>query len=173
MATNKCRECFHQITISEYNYSVEKFEVPLCLKCQQKLKDPLSNATPEAIGLYFALRKNGVSAELEKNDGYKHIDIAVTKARLNIEVDGVQHNTSLDQTISDLRRTYYSFKKGYFTLRIPNTLLHNEKTFLETVDLICEIAEISKDRFQALNANRSKEKPKSNNLLSGILSWFD
>jgi very-short-patch-repair endonuclease len=66
----------------------------------------------------------GVPAELEKFDGYKTIDIAVVEAKVNIEVDGMQHKYNSRQALADLKRTYYSFKKGYITLRIPNTLIN-------------------------------------------------
>ena len=77
-----------------------------------------------------------VPAELEKWDGFKTIDIAVTDAKVNIEVDGLHHNYSHNQALSDLKRTYYSFKKGYLTLRIPNTLI--EWSVDETADYITE-----------------------------------
>jgi very-short-patch-repair endonuclease len=35
-------------------------------------------------------------------DGYKTIDIAVTHARVNIEVDGLHHNFEPDQALADL-----------------------------------------------------------------------
>ena len=62
-------------------------------------------------------------ARLEKWDGYKTIDIAIPECKINIEVDGLQHNFNADQALSDLQRTYYSFLKGYLTLRVPNSLL--------------------------------------------------
>ncbi len=93
--------------------------------------------TEEAKRLFYELKKRGVPAELEKFDGYKHIDIAIPEAKFNIEVDGMHHNFSSKQALADLKRTYYSFKKGYFTLRIPNPLIREE---IENVaDLITEI----------------------------------
>jgi very-short-patch-repair endonuclease len=148
----ECFECFTSIDEQVWDYSMEKFGVPLCRECQVKLEKALSKATDEAKRLYFELKRKRVPAELEKWDGSKHIDIAVTKSRLNIEVDGSHHNTSSRQALSDLKRTYYSFKRGYFTLRIPNALLHDKSFFEEVVNLICEITEIS--------AQRNRYRPK-------------
>ena len=93
------------------------------------------------MALYFLLRKKGIPAELEKSDGFKTIDIAVVKAKLNIEVDGSHHNTMHDQALADLQRTYYAFEKGYFTLRIPNSLLKNRLT--ETAEHVANFVELS------------------------------
>lgn len=76
--------------------------------------------------LYVVLRRRGVYAELEKYDGFKTIDIAVTNAKVNIEVDGMQHNYNAGQALADLKRTYYAFRKGFLTLRIPNSLVRND-----------------------------------------------
>lgn len=72
--------------------------------------------------MYFALKDRGVPPELEKSDGFKSINIAVPHAKVNIEVDGMQHSYNGKQALSDLHRPLHSFKKGYSTLRIPNTL---------------------------------------------------
>jgi len=49
-----------------------------------------------------------------ERDGYKHIDIAIPEAKINIEIDGVHHNYNAQQALSDLKRTYYSFKKIFY-----------------------------------------------------------
>ena len=61
-------------------------------------------ATPEAKLLFLELKRLGISAELEKFDGYKTIDIAITSAMVNIEVDGGQHNSNPNQALADLKR---------------------------------------------------------------------
>ncbi len=101
--------------------------------------------TFEAKKLYYALVDEGVPAKLELNDGYKTIDIAVPDAMINIEVDGGQHNFDSKQAISDLKRTYYSIKKGYFTIRIPNSLIRDY--FDDTVNLIVEILKESRKQL--------------------------
>ena len=143
-----CLECQSKIGSDVFEYSVKYFGVPLCRGHQKWVKEMPDETTDEALALYFALKERDVPAEIEKFDGFKKIDIAVTEAKVNIEIDGSQHNWSHKQALSDLKRTYYSFKKGYLTLRIPNSLVNNHLE--ETADLITEI----------LVVNRSNNKPK-------------
>lgn len=136
--TGYCIECGCYLQKDVFNYSIQNFGHPICRSHQDRIREVYNNTstTPQAIDLYLALRSRGVPAELEKWDGYKTIDIAVTDAKVNIEVDGLHHNYSHNQALSDLKRTYYSFKKGYLTLRIPNTLI--EWSVDETADYITE-----------------------------------
>lgn len=94
--------------------------------------------------MYFALRERGVPAQLEKDDGFKTIDIAVPSVKVNIEVDGQHHNYSSRQAMSDLKRTLHSYKKGYATLRIPNSLLRDDLE--RAADLITEYLIVSRDQ---------------------------
>ena len=103
--------------------------------------------TLEAKDLHQALIDEGVPAELEKWDGHKHIDIAIVESRINIEVDGEHHNHDSRQALKDLKRTYHSFKKGYFTIRIPNSLIREE--FHETVDWILDIIEEQNNKLNS------------------------
>jgi len=142
----KCHNCGIFIDESVFRYSINNFGVPLCIPCQNWIKDIEQCTTNEARRLYFALKQRGVPAELEKFDGYKCIDIAIPKAKINIEVDGQHHNFDSKQALSDLKRTYYSFLKGFYTLRIPNSLVYNDKVLNETADYIVEILNISNNR---------------------------
>ena len=101
--------------------------------------------TPQAKKLHEALTKRGVPAELEKWDRHKHIDIAIPSARINIEVDGQHHNFNDDQAFSDLQRTFYSFEKGYYTLRIPNSLIENRLN--RAVELVIGIIEKNRENL--------------------------
>src|SRR5882757_9082745 len=83
-----CCNCSIPIDGRVSSYSLENFDYTLCIPCQRMLQDKWDSTTRHALSLYFLLRKKGIPAELEKCDGYKTIDIAVTDARLNIEVDG-------------------------------------------------------------------------------------
>ncbi|WP_425269405.1 DUF559 domain-containing protein [Leptospira koniambonensis] len=80
-------------------------------------------------------------------DGFKHIDIAIPEAKVNIEVDGGHHNFDKKQALADLKRTYYSFKKGYLTLRIPNSLITKENLD-ETADYIVDFLHESIDQLE-------------------------
>ena len=109
-----CNKCKKAVSEKEYEFSQTNFFKPLCRNCQP---------TPEARKLGILLKKAGWRIEFEKFDGYKSIDIAIVEARVNIEVDGSQHNLDEKQALADLKRTFYSFKKGFVTLRIPNSCL--------------------------------------------------
>lgn len=143
---NFCIECGCNISQSVFEYSLNNIGYPLCMNHQKWLSDIFYNSTttPQAIELYFALKRRGVPAELEKWDGFKTIDIAVVEARVNIEVDGKHHNYSHLQALSDLKRTFYSFQKGFLTLRIPNSLV--EWSIEETADYITGFLIESKNR---------------------------
>lgn len=73
--------------------------------------------------LYHALKKLGLNVRSQVYDGFKNIDITIPKYRINIEVDGGQHTFNPRQALADLQREYHSFKKGWFTLHIPNALI--------------------------------------------------
>ena len=131
-----------------------KYKNGHCSSCYNDKKQPekyitkkelkaRTKSTPQAKKISDALREKGIPTTLELWDGHKHIDIAIPKYNLNIEVDGEQHNTKPKQALADLKRTFYSFKKGYFTLRIPNSLV--EKHFEECIDLIVDIVNVSKE----------------------------
>jgi hypothetical protein len=131
-----CRNCSAAINQHVIAYSTETFGYPLCISCQQDVGNKFNYSTKETINLYFSLRERGVPAELEKFDGYKTVDIAVVEARVNIEVDGEQHFNNADQAFDDLQRTFFSFKKGFLTLRIPNVLV--KQNLKQTADYVTE-----------------------------------
>ena len=86
--------------------------------------------TKQAISLAFALRKRGVRLITEHYDGHKTIDIFIPKARLYIEIDGLQHYTNPEQFIADLKRDHYSDDEKFFTKHISNQLI---ETHLEEI----------------------------------------
>ena len=79
--------------------------------------------TKEALALKEALEKHGVLVYQELDDGHKTIDLTIPRAKLNIEVDGIQHLTNPNQIVADLSRGYYSHKDGYDTMHIPNEMI--------------------------------------------------
>ena len=137
----QCCDCRVRIEEPVFLYSMEQYEMPLCRRCQLAFKDKAERATKDAIKLYVALKLRGVPAKLEKFDGHKTIDIAVIEAMVNIEVDGGHHNSDPKQALADLKRTYFAFKKGYLTLRIPNALIRSNLE--EAADYITEFLQES------------------------------
>jgi very-short-patch-repair endonuclease len=106
------------------------------MPCQKWLRHQLKHTTSEVVDLYFALKQRGFEPDLEKFDGHKHVDIVFERPKLHIEVDGIQHNQSSKQALSDLKRTFHSMIEGYITLRIPNQLVRNELN--QTADYLVE-----------------------------------
>lgn len=107
--------------------------------------------TTEAKKLCSELIKLGYKAELEKWDGYKHIDIAIVPAKTNIEIDGSHHNYRANTALRDLERTFYSLEKGYITLRIPNSLVKYK--LAETVKYIDKILRLRNARYDLNTKN--------------------
>jgi very-short-patch-repair endonuclease len=142
VTSHTCCNCQKPIADGVRQFSLDHFEYGLCIACQDELRDKIKMTTAHTLALYFLLRKKGIKAQLEKNDGFKTIDIAVVNARLNIEVDGTHHNTEHQQALTDLKRTYYAFEKGFYTLRIPNSLIKNHP--VETVNYVAGLVDISR-----------------------------
>ena len=146
-----CIECDCSIRGNVHYYSTQTFGFPLCREHQDWVRN--HEATEQAIVLYFLLKENGVPAELEKYDGYKSVDIVIEEAKVHIEVDGTHHNYNHNQALSDLKRTFHSFRKGYITLRIPNSLMYSKAE--ETADYITDFLELNlkrqSKRFSIMN----------------------
>ena len=102
--------------------------------------------TTEAEALKRALEDRGVKVYVELHDGFKTIDLALPRAKINVEVDGIQHLTDPKQIIADLGRGYYSHKNGYDTMHIPNEMIRLH------LDLIADaLAEASKMREKKIH----------------------
>ena len=124
-----CERCHEEISEEVNDFSQKNFNKPLCRKHQP---------TREARKLGHLLKNYyNWDIEFEKNDGHKHIDIAIDEAKTNIEVDGQHHAYSRKQALTDLKRDFYSLKKSLFnTIRIPNSLIKDYPTIKETAKYI-------------------------------------
>ncbi len=101
--------------------------------------------TKEACDLKEALEEKGVLVYIELDDGHKHVDLAIPRAKLNVEVDGIKHLTDPHQIVADLGRGYYSHKIGYSTMHIPNEMIHRHLKEISEA-----LAEASKIREQKI-----------------------
>jgi very-short-patch-repair endonuclease len=97
-------------------------------------------STPQATILRQELEKRGIIVQAEKWDGHKHIDLVITRAQLNIEVDGKQHYQDAGQILSDLKRSHHSERKGWDTIHIPNALIDNESDLHQVADALAIVA---------------------------------
>lgn len=102
---------------------------------------PKIKSTKETLALAEALRVRGVEVELEHWDGYKHVDIFVPKAKLYIEIDGLQHFINPKQIVSDFKRDHYSDQEAISTMRFPNGMVHGY--IGQIADAIAEITKPS------------------------------
>jgi len=154
LTENNCIKCNYPLFDSVYEYSKSNIGFCLCKKCQDWYREKGNKPTWETKILYLALKERNVPVEIEKNDGFKSIDLAIPQLKFNIEVDGSQHNIDLNQACSDLLRTMFSFEKDFVTLRIPNVLVR--KRLNETVDAILSMLLIQKNKlFKEYSAQNS------------------
>jgi very-short-patch-repair endonuclease len=136
-----CLECSKNLDYLRHKNSMDRLGVELCEKHQTRMVKLIKeNNTPvEAIQLYYGLKEAGIKAMLEWWDGKKSVDIAISRVKLNIEIDAEYHMLTHEQAINDLERTMHSFKNGFTTIRIPHVLI---KHYLkETVNNILGIME--------------------------------
>lgn len=96
--------------------------------------------TPQAKRLYEALINKGVVAKLEFYDGFKTVDIAIPKAKLFIEVDGLNHFTDSKTIIRDLSRNHYTDGDDKRTFYVTNQIL--DKYLDEVVNALLEVIKI-------------------------------
>ncbi len=102
--------------------------------------------TKEAADLKEELIRRGVKVYVELNDGYKHVDLALPAAKLNVEVDGVQHLTNPKQIVTDLNRGYYSNRLGYSTMHIPNEMIRMH--LKEIADALAEASKMLEQKIR-------------------------
>lgn len=130
----------------------------LCKKCQTWFNEDKAS-TQHSKRFYLALKVRKVNVSIEQFDGHKHIDIAIKgkDLPLNIEIDGSQHYTSIEQSYADLLRTFHSFVKDYYTLRLPNILV--AERLEETADVVVEMLNHLRNKRQQEQKYRQKVKP--------------
>lgn len=117
-----CKDCGKGIEDHQYRDSMDSLGVHLCERHTRLIQKLIQdNRTPEeAVVLFYALREAGANPMLEWWDGKKSVDIAISRVKLNIEVDTEYTLISHDQAIIDLEETMCSFKDGFTTIRVPH-----------------------------------------------------
>jgi len=122
-----CLECNAALNYLDHRNAMDSLGVELCTKHQDRMKMVIEthNTPLEAVQLYYGLKEVGVNAMLEWWDGQKSIDIAISRVKLNIEVDTEYHMLTHEQAMNDLEETMHSFKNGFTTIRIPHVLIRH------------------------------------------------
>ena len=145
-----CLECNKALNKTEWNYAMDTMGLPLCEPHSARIEKIIkTNHTPlEAVQLYYALKKAGVHPTLEWWDGRRSIDIAISRVKLNIEIESNYETISLEQAIKDLEEAMLSFKSGFTTIRIPHVLVKYH--LKDTVKNIAGIVEGLKVNLKAI-----------------------
>lgn len=86
----------------------------------------MSHPTYYANLLKKYLQKIGIKVDEEVYDGHKHIDLSIDAAKLDIEVDGMQHLTDPQQILTDIKRSNYSREDGYETIHVHNMDINHD-----------------------------------------------
>jgi hypothetical protein len=145
-----CLECKKELSYIDHKNSFDAYGVELCKQHKGRM-DKLVNTkkTPvEAIKLYYGLKEIGISSMLEWWDGKKSVDLAISRVKLNIEIDTEYNTITHEQAIMDLEEAMHSFKNGFTTIRIPDVVI---KYYLkETVKNIEGIVEGLKVNIKTL-----------------------
>nr|WP_299068499.1 hypothetical protein [uncultured Allomuricauda sp.] len=117
-----CKDCDKAIGYKQHKESMDSLGVELCERHTRLIKKIiLDNGTPvEAIQLFYALKEAGAHPMLEWWDGKKSVDVAISRVKLNIEIDKDYNMITHEQAISDLEEAMHSFKNGFTTVRIPH-----------------------------------------------------
>lgn len=145
-----CKDCGKAIDHHQHKESMDSLGVPLCERHTRLIKKViLDNNTPiDAIHLFYALKEAGVHPMLEWWDGKKSVDIAISRVKLNIEIDKNYNMITHQQAINDLEDAMHSFKNGFTTIRIPHLAI---KYYLdETVENILGIISGLKANIKAI-----------------------
>jgi very-short-patch-repair endonuclease len=143
--SHHCIECNTTLELRVYEHSIVKFAIPLCPTCQHAFKARFKSPSKEIRELCQALRKRGVPAQMGKNSEVMTIDIPTSDAIVNIEIDGHSQKHSTKQALTDLKRSYHAFKRGYLTLRIPLSVL--KSNLEETAQYITDFLKDNKNQI--------------------------
>lgn len=146
----KCLECDKELSYIDHRNAMESLGVELCDRHKKRMEKlmRLKNTPLEAIQLYYGLKVAGVNPMLEWWDGNKSVDIAISRVKLNIEIDTEYQMLTHAQAINDLEHMMHSFKNGFTTIRIPHILI---KHYLpDTVQNIVGIMEGLRANIKAI-----------------------
>ncbi|MCX2719712.1 hypothetical protein [Lentiprolixibacter aurantiacus] len=136
-----CLDCKKELSYLDHKNSMDTLGVELCHQHKTRLDKliRLNNTPIEAIQLYYGLKNAGVSPMLEWWDGNKSIDIAISRVKLNIEIDTDYQMMTHEQAMNNLEEAMHSFRNGFTTIRIPHTLIRHYLS--ETVNSVLGIIE--------------------------------
>ena len=136
-----CLECQKKLSYLDHRTSMDLFQAELCAAHRGRLELLIRKGTihPEAVMLYYGLRAAGARPMLAWWDGKKTVDLALSRVKLNIEIDRGLEAMTHEQAMHELEQTMHSFRNGFTTIRIPDFLIRNH--LRETVGNVIGIME--------------------------------
>lgn len=147
---NCCLDCKNILDSGVEKASIKSLGIPLCGHHQQLIHRLMKlHATPlEAVQLYYGLKEAGAAPMLEWWDGHRSVDIALSRVRLNLEIDTEYQMFTCDQVLNILEERMYSFKESFTTIRIPHMLIR--QCLPDTIDAVLGIMEGLRARSRAV-----------------------
>ncbi len=145
-----CLECNRELSYLDHRNAMDSIGVELCPQHKTRIMKimELNNTPVQAVQLYYGLKQAGVNPMLEWWDGKKSIDVAISRVKLNIEIDTEYEMLTHEQAMNDLEQTMHSFKNGFTTIRIPHILIKHYRK--ETVRNIIGIMEGLRANIKAI-----------------------
>lgn len=145
-----CLECNKELSYLDHRAAMDRFGVELCKTHLTRLERLVKtqNTPEEAIILYYGLKQAGTHAMIAWWDGKKTVDLAVSRVKLNIEIDRGLGLMTHEQALNDLEETMHSFKNGFTTIRVPHFLIR--KHLKETIANIQGIIEGLKSNLKVV-----------------------
>ncbi len=134
----------------DHRKSLELLELELCPVHRYRMERLIrTHKTPvEAIQLYYGLKEKGVRAMLAWWDGRQIIDLAVSRVKLNIEIDRGNTAMTPKQAIEYLEGNMQTCENGFTNIRIPDFMVR--KHFRETVTAIQGIIESLRSKVKVI-----------------------
>jgi hypothetical protein len=136
-----CLECKSELSYLDHRKAIERFGVELCKTHLSRMERLIKtqDIPEEAIILYYGLKEKGIHPMLAWWNGKQTIDLAVSRVKLNVEVDREIEPLSFDRAMNELEETMCSYKNGFTTIRIPHFLVKKELD--RTIDNLLGIIE--------------------------------
>lgn len=85
---------------------------------------------------------------LEWWDGNKSVDIAISRVKLNLEIDSEYQMLTTEEVLETLEQRMYDFDDGFTTIRIPKVLIR--QCLQDIIEAVQCIAESMKARARAV-----------------------
>lgn len=78
----------------------------------------------------------------------KTVDLAISRVRLNIDIDRGYESLSHQQAMQELESDLYAFRDGFTHIRIPRDLIRNHVE--ETVEVILRVMENLREKIRVV-----------------------